>query len=742
MLCGCSESRPQSHAKRARGWSMPYSFASSASLQLRHPLQQRDVFASGCGARKAPLTHPRRLGPPQLSRRRRRDPVVASHTGDCSREIVSWESDEYDVIVVGGGHAGCEAALASSARGARTLLLTLNLDRVAWQPCNPAVGGPAKSTLVHEIDALGGWIGRLADRTYLQRRILNRSKGPAVWALRAQTDKREYSQEMQRVLNERSAASDAKLSIREGMVHDLVLGENDNVIGVKTFFGAAFRTKTVILTTGTFLNGTIWVGSKSMPAGRAGEPQSFGLTETLNDLQFTTGRLKTGTPPRVDSRSVNYALMEPQPSDPENHWFSFDPSEWKPRDTMLCYLTRTTEASHQIIRDNLHRTPKYGGFMESKGPRYCPSIEDKIVRFAERPTHQIFIEPEGRTLPELYIQGCSTGLPEDVQLALLRTMPGLEKAKMVRPAYSVDYDYLPATQLQRTMMTKSCDGLFLAGQVCGTTGYEEAAAQGLVAGINASRLAMGEPMVTFPRESSFIGTLVDDLCTKELLEPYRVLTSRSEYRLVLRADNADVRMTPMGRELGLVTDHQWTTFLSKKDRVTDELRRLNSVRVTETSEAGAKIAETSGASIKQSATLYDLLRRPGLHYSDVDALGLGGVLETAFEREHVETEVKYEGYIKRQAEEISHAQRSMGRSLDADLDYASIRGLRLEAREKLAKVRPETIGQASRIGGVNPADIAVLLVHMQRASKDCKEKDTASLGIAGQCGKHLSTATS
>jgi len=369
---------------------------------------------------------------------------------------IFWAEEEYETVVIGAGHAGCEAALASSKLGARTLLITLNLDRIAWQPCNPAVGGPAKSTLVHEVDALGGWIGRLADRTYLQRRVLNRSKGPAVWALRAQTDKREYSVEMSRVLNERASNPEGCLDIREGMVDDIVFDLQGDLVGVTTYFGSAFRTRTVIITSGTFLGGTIWVGARSMPAGRAGEMPAVGLTDTLGRLGLTTGRLKTGTPARVDSRSVDYSKMAPQLSDPDDHWFSFDPSEWNPRDTLPCYLTRTTEATHQLIRDNLHRTPKYGGFMTSAGPRYCPSIEDKIVRFADKKSHQVFIEPEGRTIPELYIQGCSTGLPEDVQCALLRTIPGLEKAKMVRPAYSVDYDYVPGTQLHRSLQTKNC----------------------------------------------------------------------------------------------------------------------------------------------------------------------------------------------------------------------------------------------------------------------------------------------
>ena len=639
-------------------------------------------------------------------------------------------NESFDIIVIGGGHAGCEAAITTAKLGFSTALFTINLDRIAWQPCNPAVGGPAKSQLVHEVDALGGIIGQLADETAIQKRILNASRGPAVWALRAQTDKREYSKRMIEILQNTD-----NLSLKEAMITELVIKEAETftnnsknktkkIKGVKTFFGTYYSAKSIIITAGTFLEGRIWIGNKSMSAGRSGEQAAQGLTQSLHNLGIKTERLKTGTPARVDKKSISFDELDIQPSTAADKYFSFDPKIKNNMPQVSCHITRTTLKTHELIRNNLHLTPIYGGFIDSKGPRYCPSIEDKIVKFADKNSHQIFLEPEGINTPEIYVQGFSTGLPENIQLELLRTLPGLNKCKMLRPAYAVEYEYIPATQLKSSLETIEIENLFSAGQINGTTGYEEAAAQGLVAGINATRkLNMKDPII-FSRESSYIGTMINDLITRDLKEPYRVLTSRSEYRLTLRGDNADRRLTPLGFEIGLIDERRWLAHKNKMKSLKEENSRLENTRLKCTDEVAKKIELDSGSKIKGSTTLKELLKRPNLHYSDFIRYDLVDKTLPTSVIEGVEIDIKYEGYLKRQKNNIDQINRQSLKSLSSEINYDQIDTLSLEARENLNKIKPTNFGDASKIPGVSKADLTALLVWL-KIKELKKEKKTS-----------------
>ena len=621
---------------------------------------------------------------------------------------MEYLKNEFDVIVVGGGHAGCEAAISSARLGAKVLLCSLNLDNIALMPCNPAVGGPAKSTLVREIDALGGVMGEVADATYVQMKILNSSKGPAVRALRAQSDKKEYMRYMRNIIE-----STENIFLKQCCITDLIV-KDGAICGAVDEYGNEYKTRAVILTTGTSLDGRIFIGLKSYRAGRLGEMPAIGLSDSLRSLGFNVKKLKTGTPCRIDKRTVDYSKMTIQPGDEKLHFYSFKPDR-PVRKQIPCYLTRTTEKTHKIIKANLDKSPMYQGLIHGVGPRYCPSIEDKIVRFASNPSHHIFIEPEGIGTYELYIQGFSTSLPSDVQTLMVRSLPGLEKAHIIKPAYAVEYDYIPAVQTSHSLMTKLVKGLFCAGQINGTSGYEEAAAQGLLAGINSFNYINGSEMLELSRSSSYLGTLVDDLVTKDIEEPYRMLTSRSEYRLLLRQDNADERLTEIGHKVGLVDDVQYQRFRDKQETIKNEIERLSKVKVSATQEVNDILAKYE-EHIDRGIRLSELLKRPNITYDVIKQLDYDSEVMNLSEDvfEEVEVLVKYDGYLKRQTQQVEQASKLEKYRIPENIDYSEIQHISTETKEKLAKIRPKTLAQASRIGGVKPADISVLMVMLSR----------------------------
>lgn len=621
---------------------------------------------------------------------------------------MNYLNNKYDIIVVGAGHAGCEAAISCAKLGAKVLLSTLNVEHIALMPCNPAVGGPAKSTLVREIDALGGVMGEAADATYIQMKMLNSSKGPAVRALRAQSDKRQYMDYMRNIIE-----NNENIYLRQACITDLLV-ENDRVVGAVDEFGIEYSAGAVVLTTGTSLNGRIFVGLRSYSAGRMGEKAAYGLSESLVKHGINIKKLKTGTPPRVDKRTIDYSKMTIQPGDETLHFYSFRPDR-PVRKQYPCYLTRTNEETHNIIKANLDKSPMFRGLIQGVGPRYCPSIEDKVVRFSENPSHHIFIEPEGLGTYEVYIQGFSSSLPADVQVKMLRTLPGLENAHVIKPAYAVEYDYVPAVQTTHSLMSKKINGLFFGGQINGTSGYEEAAAQGLIAGINAYNYLNNSELLELSRSSSYIGTLIDDLVTKDIQDPYRMLTSRSEYRLLLRQDNADARLTPIGKKVGLIDDAQYKVFTDKQEAIEREMLRIKDAKISATDEVNSVLAKV-GQNIDRGIKIAELLKRPDIDYSiikeiDEETKNLNIPFDVA---EQVEILTKYDGYLKRQEQQVKEAGKLDKFKIPDDIDYSKIEHISSETKDKLSKIRPKTLAQASRIGGVKPADISILMVMLER----------------------------
>ena len=628
--------------------------------------------------------------------------------------------ERYDVIVIGGGHAGTEAALASARMGQKTLLLTHNIETLGQMSCNPSIGGIGKGHLVKEMDALGGVMAAATDESGIQFRILNSSKGPAVRATRAQADRVLYRQAIRKRLENQQ-----NLCLFQQAVDDLLVS-GDRVYGVKTQLGLIFHARAVVLTAGTFLAGLIHVGQSNYQAGRAGDPPAASLAHRLRELNLPVGRLKTGTPPRLDGRSLDYSVMEIQPGDNPAPVFSFLGDGAQHPRQLPCWITHTSEITHEIIRNGLDRSPLYTGVIAGVGPRYCPSIEDKVVRFAEKASHQIFVEPEGLTTHEVYPNGISTSLPFDVQMALVRSIKGFENAHVTRPGYAIEYDYFDPTGLKSSLETKAIQGLFFAGQINGTTGYEEAAAQGILAGINAVLYAREREAWSPQRNQAYLGVLVDDLITRGVTEPYRMFTSRAEYRLSLREDNADLRLTEAGRKLGVVDDLRWDAFMRKRDAIETEQARLRNVWVRPETLAEADALRVLGQPIEHEYSLYELLRRPDVNYADILSLpGVGPAVDDPQVAEQVEIQAKYQGYIDRQHDEIERSRSQQSLPLPPELDYCTVRGLSVEAQQKLNHHKPETLGQASRISGMTPAAISVLQVHLKRTGSDTQHKKSA-----------------
>lgn len=623
---------------------------------------------------------------------------------------MSYSAGEVDVIVIGAGHAGCEAALATARMGCETLLLTLSLDMVAYLPCNPSIGGPAKGHVVREIDALGGEIGKNVDKTFIQMRMLNTGKGPAVHALRAQADKFMYQHMMKATIEKQE-----RLTMRQAMVESLLV-EDGQCVGVVTKTGAEYRAKAVVLTTGTYLRGKIIVGELMYESGPNNQQPSVKLSDHLRELGFHLIRFKTGTPPRIHKDTIDFSKMEIQPGDEHPQYFSYE-TESMDVEQIPCWLTYTSETTHRIIQDNLHRSPMFSGAIEGTGTRYCPSIEDKIVRFSDKPKHQVFLEPEGRHTAEYYIQGLSTSMPEEIQLRLIRSVPGLEQAEMMRTGYAIEYDVIEPTQLKPTLETKQIANLFTAGQLNGTSGYEEAAAQGIIAGINAARKVLGKEPIILDRSQGYIGVLIDDLVTKETTEPYRLLTSRAEYRLLLRHDNADMRLTPLGYEIGLISEDRYRKFIHKKQMIEQELERLRKTKIRPEEHVHNILAETGTAPLQNGIDAMSLLRRPEITYAHIEQIIPAPYELLKSVKEQVEIQVKYAGYIEKQLLHVERLQKMEKKKIPDDIDYDQIHGISIEAKQKLNRIRPVSISQASRISGVSPADISILLVYLEHYNR-------------------------